>query len=82
MYQWQRRIRRALGVDAGVLHLVAREVKSVRSTGVDVAMVVGGVTVVLLRALHHYQLPPQPPLLPARSAANARGQLRPRRAIL
>ena len=29
-----------------------------------VAMVVGGIAVVVLRALHVYQLPPQPPLLP------------------
>jgi len=36
----------SVGVDAGVLHLVAREVKSVRNAGVDIAMVVGGGNIV------------------------------------
>ncbi|HLN14481.1 MAG TPA: UMP kinase, partial [bacterium] len=34
------------GVDSGVLHLVAREVKAVRTAGVDVAIVVGGGNIV------------------------------------
>jgi len=34
------------GVDSGVLHLVAREVKAARTAGVDVAIVVGGGNIV------------------------------------